>query len=147
MSQHCRALDLAYARQLSEGRTGDASATMLRGLAPRWVGSLLAPPVGALVGRLGVGERHPDFARDVLVEADAEAACDARDVLPRIAVPVLLVCGDRDVCFPEARCRETARLISDCTLRMYAGKGHMRVASGVQVAREVLDFVQREVRR
>lgn len=55
------------------------------------------------------------------MEAEAELACDARDVLPLIPVPVLLVGGDRDPYFPKEVYEETARLIPDCTLRMYEG--------------------------
>lgn len=113
---------------------------------PRPLGSTLARPLGALGGRVAYRDTHPEFASDVLVEAEAEVTCDARDVLPRISVPVLLVCGDRDVYFSKAVYEETARLIPDCTLQMYAGKGHMRVVSDGRVAEEVLDFVHRHPR-
>lgn len=138
--------DYEYARHLSEGRNGEAMATMLRGLAPSWLGSTLAGPLGALVGRLAFGETHPEFASDVLVEAEAEVACDARGALPRISVPVLLVCGDRDLYFPKSVYEETARLIPDCTLRMYAGKGHMGAVSDGRLAQDVLDFVAQHPR-
>jgi pimeloyl-ACP methyl ester carboxylesterase len=141
-----KALDYEFARHLSEGRPGEAMATMLRELAPPWLGSKLAGPLGALVGRLAFGETHPEFASDVLVEAEAEVACDARNVLPRVSVPVLLVCGDRDLYFPKAVYEETARLIPDCTLRMYAGKGHMGAVSDGRLAQDVLDFVGRHPR-
>jgi pimeloyl-ACP methyl ester carboxylesterase len=140
-----KALDLEYARYLSEGRNGEAMATMLRNLAPPWLGSL-AGPFGALVGRFAVAEIHPEFASDVLVEAEAEVACDARDTLARIAVPVLLACGDRDLYFPKAVYEETARLIPDCTLRMYAGKGHMGAVTDGHLAADILDFVARHPR-
>ena len=143
VNERGKAIDLGFARHLSEGRTGEAMATMLEGLAPRWLGSTLARPLGVLGGRFAFRDLHADFASDVLVEAEAEVACDARDVLPRITVPVLLVCGDRDVYFSKAVYEETARLIPDCTLRMYAGEGHMRVVSDRRVAGDVLDFVDR----
>jgi pimeloyl-ACP methyl ester carboxylesterase len=143
VNERGKALDAGFARHLSDGRTGEAMATMLEGLTPRWFCSTLARPLGALVGRFAFGELHPDFANDVLVEAEAEVACDARHVLPRISVPLLLVCGDRDVYFDKAVYEETARLIPDCTLRMYAGKGHMGVVSDGRVAEDVLDFARR----
>lgn len=141
-----KALDYEFARHLSEGRSGEAVAVMLGDLGPRWLGATLAGPLGALAGRFAFRHVHPDFASDVLVEAEAEVACDARDALPRITVPVLLVCGDRDVYFPKAVVEETARLIPDCTLRMYAGRGHVRVVSDKRVSRDILDFVQRHPR-
>jgi pimeloyl-ACP methyl ester carboxylesterase len=140
-----KALDFEYARYLSEGRNGEAMATMLRDLAPPWLGAL-AGPLGALVGRFAFGSTHPQFASDVLVEAEAEVACDARDTLTRIAVPVLLVCGDQDLYFPKAVYEETARLIPDCTLRMYVGKGHAGAILDPRFARDVLDFVARQPR-
>jgi hypothetical protein len=55
---------------------------------------------------------------------------------------VLLVCGDRDPYFPKEICEETARLIPDCTLRMYEGKGHEMALSGAWFTQDVLDFVR-----
>jgi pimeloyl-ACP methyl ester carboxylesterase len=143
VSEPGKAIDLGFARALSEGRTDDAMATMLEGLAPGWFGRWLARPIGAILGPLAFRRPHPSFASDVLVEAKAEVACDARDVLPRIPRPVLLVGGDEDVYFPEQIMAETARLIPDCTLKLYAGRGHMRVASDAGVAQDVLGFVHR----
>lgn len=100
-----KALDSGFARHLSEGRNGEAMATMLRDLGPRWLGSTLAGLLGALAGRFAFGDTHPEFASDVLVEAEAEVSCDARDALPRISVPVLLVCGDRVSTFPRTSLR------------------------------------------
>jgi len=68
--------------------------------------------------------------------------CDARDVLPAIPVPVLLVCGDEDLYFPKEVYEETARLIPDCTLRMYEGAGHVGAIRDKRFPRDVLDFVR-----
>ena len=143
VSERGKAIDLGFARALSEGRPGDAMATMLQELTPGWFGRRSARPIGAILGPLASRRPHPAFASDVLVEAEAEVACDAREVLPRIDLPVLLVCGDEDVYFPAAIIAETARLIPDCTLELYPGRGHMRAASDGRVARNVLDFVGR----
>jgi hypothetical protein len=69
--------------------------------------------------------------------------CDAR---PDISVPVLLVCGDQDLYFPKEVYEETARLIPDCTLRMYEGIGHVRAAFDKRLAQDVLDFVRQRPR-
>lgn len=68
---------------------------------------------------------------------------DSRPVLPRIKMPVLLLCGDRDRFFPTDVVEETVRLIPDCTLVWYAGQGHMKVATSRRVAHDVLAFVNR----
>ena len=138
-----KALDSEFARHMSEGRNDEAMAVMLGDLGPPWLASTLSRRLGALAGRFAFGDTHPQFASDVLVEAEAEVACDARDVLPRISVPALLVCGDRDIYFPKDVYEETARLIPDCTLRMYAGQGHMRVVAHKRVAADVLAVDQR----
>jgi pimeloyl-ACP methyl ester carboxylesterase len=78
----------------------------------------------------------------VEAEAEAEVVCDARDVLPAIPVPVLLVCGDEDLYFPKEVYEETARLIPDCTLRMYEGAGHVGAIRDRRFPQDVLEFVR-----
>jgi pimeloyl-ACP methyl ester carboxylesterase len=142
VSEQGKTLDHDFARLLSEGRTSEAGAVLLRGLGPDIRVPGVARVFGAMMGRLMFGETHPYFASDVMVEAEAEVGCDAREVLPGISVPVLLVCGDQDLYFPKEVYEETARLIPDCTLRMYEGIGHIRAASARRLAQEVLDFVR-----
>jgi hypothetical protein len=57
-------------------------------------------------------------------------------------VPVLLVCGDEDLHFPKEVYEETARLIPDCTLRMYEGIGHVGAVRDKRFPQDVLDFVR-----
>lgn len=77
-----------------------------------------------------------------LVEARAEAEFDSRAVLPTIPVPVLLLAGDRDYCFPRDDVVETAALIPHCTLVWYRGRGHMRTATDARVAQDILQFAR-----
>jgi pimeloyl-ACP methyl ester carboxylesterase len=140
-NERAKALLLPMARLLSEGRTGEAMAVMIEDAYPRVPGSV-ARVLGAVMGRSMYGQTHPHFANDVIVEAEAELACDARDVLPAIPMPVLLVCGDSDPYFPKEVCEETARLIPDCTLRLQKGKGHEMALSGAWFTQDVLDFVR-----
>ena len=141
VSEGGKTLDYDFARLLSEGRNGEAGALMVRSMAPGLRVPGLARVAGAVMGRIMAGEAHPSFASDVMVEAEAEVAYDARDVLPAIAVPVLLVCGDEDIYFPKEVYEETARLIPDCTLRMYEGAGHVGAIRDKRFAQDVLDFV------
>jgi hypothetical protein len=76
-----------------------------------------------------------------MVEAEAVVAFDARDVLPGIRVPVLLIGCDRDFEFPKEVYEETARLIPDCTLRIYENKTAFQAGSDKRLPRDVLDFV------
>jgi len=135
-------VDHDVARLMSEGRHGEAGALMVRSMMPGLRVPGAARVLGAVMGRMMAGEGHPSFASDVMVEAKAEVACDARGVLPAIRVPVLLVCGDEDLYFPKATCEETARLIPDCTLRMYEGAGHVGVTRDRRLPGDVLEFVR-----
>ncbi|MBC7292375.1 MAG: alpha/beta hydrolase [Actinotalea sp.] len=101
---------------------------------------LLAPVMSRLMApeMLGSGG-SPESA---LVEARAEAEADARSVLPEITVPVLLIAGDHDYCFPRELVVETAALIPHCTLVWYRGLGHMRTATDPRVALDILQFAR-----
>jgi len=146
VDERSKTLDLDFARLLSEGRKGEAGALQFRVLGPDIRVPGVARVAGAVMGRLFFGETHPYFASDVMVEAEAEVTCDAREILSDISVPVLLVCGDQDLYFPKEVYEETARLIPDCTLRMYEGIGHIRAASDKRLAQDVLDFVRQRPR-
>lgn len=135
-------IDCGFAKNLGQGRMTEAGTVMVKGLLPglrfRW----LFRAFGYFAGRLGSG-RHQYFRSDVLTEADAEAAFNSRKILPTIEVPVLLIAGDRDTYFPMALLEETARLIPDCALKIYEGKGHVGALSDKRLPRDVLEFVGR----
>ena len=110
---------------------------VLPGERSRWLRRLAGPWLGR---SLLSGKSYPPS--DVAVELEAEMAFDARAVLSGIRVPVLIVCGDRDLFFPVEVVEETARLIPDCTVVWHEGKGHVKVASSSRVPRDVLEFVR-----
>jgi pimeloyl-ACP methyl ester carboxylesterase len=140
-NERAKAMLLPSARLLSEGRIGEAMALMLEDMYPGWP-RVVVRILGTVMGRSMYGRPHPYFANDVMVEAEAELACDARDVLPLIRVPVLLVGGDRDPYFPREVYEETARLIPNCTFRLYEGKGHEGPIFDDRFARDVREFVR-----
>jgi pimeloyl-ACP methyl ester carboxylesterase len=77
-----KAADLAFAPALADGRRGDAAVAMLGVVAPhipQTVARLLTPVLMLLV----VGDMHPSFMSDLLIEAEACARYDARDILSR----------------------------------------------------------------
>ena len=131
--------DSRWGAALARGDTAGAGAVtaemLLPGKSMRWVRRLIGPVFGRL---MFAGFDCPPG--DILVEAQAEEAFDARAVLPRIQAPVLLLCGDRDRGFPRDVVEETARLIPGCTLIWHKG-GHLRVGSSRRVAADVLAFV------
>ena len=142
VSERGKRIDYAFAERLSQGRTVEAATGMLEDYFPDLRMPGLARLFGEVMGRFGFRDTHPEFASDVMVEADAEVAFDARPVLPEIRVPVLLVGGGADFIFPEEILEETARLIPDCTLRVYEGKGHAQAISDERFCPDVLEFVE-----
>jgi pimeloyl-ACP methyl ester carboxylesterase len=106
------------------------------------VAHLFGEVMGRVLGRFGFGGSHPSFTSDVMIEAEAEVAFDGRAILPEIAVPVLLIGGSEDILLPRAIVEETARLIPDCTLRMYEGKGHGDTMFDPRFCADVLDFLE-----
>jgi len=135
-------VDSRLAAALARGDTSGAGVAFaeyaLPGPRSRWIRRL----VGPLIGRSTMSGRSCPAA-DLLVETEAEIAFDSREVLPDVAAPVVLLCGDADRFFPADLVEETARLIPDCTLVRYEGQGHLKVASSRRVVRDVLAFVDR----
>jgi pimeloyl-ACP methyl ester carboxylesterase len=136
-------VDRRWARLRAEARQTEAAAVMLEFMMPGTRAALLrrlsAPVIGALFGTLDVP------AGDLVVEAEAECAFDARDVrehLRRVQVPVLLVYGEADEYIPRSAFDETAAHISDCTVVSYPGLGHRAVMTS-RVPQDVLAWAAR----
>jgi pimeloyl-ACP methyl ester carboxylesterase len=142
LSDEGKALELDFARLMSEGRTSDAGALLVQVMAPDLPVPGLDRIVGAALIRVFFGKTHPYFADDVVTEAEAVAAFDAREVLPEIHVPLLLVGCDRDFEFPKEVYEETARLIPDCTFKLYEGMTAFQAGSDKRFPLDVLDFVR-----
>lgn len=141
MPKEARAATLESARLLSAGRRTEAAAAMVAFLfpdiRPPWVSSILA----SVIARVSFPAVYDPS--DVVVSAEAIDAFDGREVLPSVAVPVLLVGGDRDRFFPAEVYEQTAALVRDCTFKLYSGKDHLRTISDKRLSRDVLDFVRR----
>jgi pimeloyl-ACP methyl ester carboxylesterase len=137
-------IDYGFAEKLSQGKTVEAAEGMFEELYPDWRVPGVARLFGEVMGRFGFGGSHPSFASDVMVEAEAEMAFDGRAILPEIAVPLLLIGGSEDIMFEKATVEETARLIPDCTLRMFEGKGHGDAMFDPRFCADILDFVEKD---
>jgi len=146
VSERGRTADYDFARRLSDGNTVEAFTALFKFMYPNLRLPGVARVFGALMGRLAYRDTHPYFETDVMVEAEAEVAFNAREILPDISGPVLLVGGGQDLFFPREVIEETARLIPDCTLRIYEGKGHLQAASDKRLPRDLLAFVSQRSR-
>ena len=135
-----RDLDRRWAQARAEGRFADAGAISLEYVLHGDEMAGLRRRIGPLFGRMFANSRIPPG--DLLVEGEAEAAFDARSVLGRITVPVLLLCGDQDQFFSPEIVRETAAAIPDCTVVWYKGMGHVRAATSGWIPRDVLAWIQ-----
>ena len=134
--------DLTYARLLSDGRTGEAIASMFGDVYPSWPrGSVRM--IGALMAPLVFRGAHASFRSDTLVEAEAEMAFNAREILHDIPIPVLLIGAAEDQFFAREVVEETARLIPDCTFKLYEGKDHLAGVSDERLPQDVFDFFAR----
>lgn len=68
---------------------------------------------------------------------------DARPVLHQITAPVLVIAGDQDIFFTRDNVEETTRLIPDCTVVWYEGRGHGGTGSDKRVPRDLTTFLSR----
>lgn len=135
-------LDIRWTTARAEGRQDDAGAALLEYLIPGPDRATLRRRLGPLMGRMLAHSAVP--VGDLLVEAQAQAACDTRDVLGRIEAPVLLVCGDKDEAFARDVVAETAALIPRSTLVWYPGMGHVAAAFSGRIPKDILDWARQE---
>ena len=136
-----RDVDYRWAQARARGDKAEAGRVMAEYFYPEPSQARLRAVLGSALAPLFSGEQVP--AGDLLVEAEAEMVFDARDALPRISVPVLVVSGEDDLFFTKEIVDETVALIPDCTLIRYPGKGHMKSIMGGQLVEDVLEYVQR----
>lgn len=133
-----RDVDYRWAQaQAAQNRT-EAGRTMAEYFFPEPAQQPQRNVLGAVLSRTYRTDQVPD--RDLLVEAEAEVVFDARDVLARIAVPVLLISAEQDMFFTPEIIAETAAAIPDCRTVEYPGIGHVRAAMSARIAQDVVDF-------
>jgi pimeloyl-ACP methyl ester carboxylesterase len=112
-------------------------------LARTWLPTLLtanAPPGLADELFAIVADVHPDGARTM---AHAMAEADLRDVLPRIAVPTLLLYGELDARSPLRVAHELHAAIPGSELVVVEGAGHMlNMEAPEAVNRALLRFLR-----
>jgi pimeloyl-ACP methyl ester carboxylesterase len=106
---------------------------------PRGIRRSLMAAALWLVGKRLLGPVDDTFRRDVVIEAQAELAHDARDSLKRIKVPVLLVGGGDDFAFPVEYMQEMAALLPSATLKIYKG-GHTTAFFDKRFVQDVREF-------
>ncbi len=134
-------LDIKFAELLSKGKDRSAYKLMAQVLYPKGIKQTFAKAFIWLASGIMKGNRTRTYAKDVLIEAQAEANHDAEKQLPRISVPVLILGGGHDYYFPEHFFKEMASLIPCATIKIFPKHGH-NLFEDPAFARDVLDFVK-----
>lgn len=138
-SEGAQTANVESARLLVAGRKRDAAAVLISYNLPD-MPSPLVKVVAAGMARVYFS--GPINAGDVLAHAEALDSFEGREILPKIEVPVLLVGGDKDGWFPRESLEETARLIPDCTFKLYRGKNHIQTIFNSEFPKDVLQFAR-----
>jgi pimeloyl-ACP methyl ester carboxylesterase len=146
-----KALTRRDAAAVASGDRTERGLTMAEAILPGKGFAWLRRPLVPLTARMwdwmyGPGE-HEYFEHDFAIEANAALRFNARDALPRISVPVLLISGDRDRYFPEDLVQETAQLIPECTVVWYRGKGHDDTCRSPQLGPAILNYLSQHPKR
>ena len=117
-------------------------------LSPRALARFVRRRARAVAGRVRRGgppasPLPPVPAHGLRRQREALAAFDARDRLPRISAPVLVIAGARDREIPLAAAEELARGIPGARLVVLRGAGHlMHYERADEVNRLLLDFLR-----
>jgi len=115
-------LDTRYAELMSQGKTREASTTMVSAMYPSGIKKHLLKFFLWLFAPLMMSK--PTNPSDMLVEAKAACEHDSRNRLAEINVPTLVIAGDSDFYIPEQSYRETAAGIPNARLILYEGVDH-----------------------
>lgn len=136
-----RDVDYRLATSVADGDQRRSAEIMAEYVFPeideRWQRRMAARVISPLTGMAEV----PDG--DLIVEAEAERDFDAREILARIEVPVLLITAEDDLFFTAEIVQDTVARLKDCTVVSYPDKGHLRAATSMQLVTDVLAYLQR----
>lgn len=129
-----------FGEAMGHSRFTEAGEAFLEDVVPGDRGRPVRRLFGPLVGRMLATPNNPP---DVLIETQALMDVDARPVLPEITAPVLVIYGDQDTSFTPDAVEETVRLIPDCTLIRYAGRGHGGTVWDARTPGDIATFINR----
>ncbi len=136
-----RDVDYRLATSVADGDQRRSAEIMAEYVFPeideRWQRRMAARVISPLTGMTEV----PDG--DLIVEAEAERDFDAREILARIEVPVLLITAEDDLFFTAEIVQDTVARLKECTVVSYPDKGHLRAATSMQLVADVLAYLQR----
>ena len=130
-----------FGEAMGHSRFAEAGEAFLEDVVPGDRGRPVRRLFGPLVGRMLAKPNNPP---DVLIETQAFVDIDARPVLPQITAPVLVIYGDQDTSFTPDAVEETVRLIPDCTLIQYPGRGHGGTVFDARTPGDIATFVNRD---
>lgn len=117
---------------------------------------MLHDDLGYLATRVGLGRRphasHVELVRRMVLECPVETRrratealmdYDVRTLLCDVAVPVLVVCGTRDLLAPAAASRRIVDALAQGELRLVPGAGHMPMLEAAdEVTAAIAEFAR-----
>jgi pimeloyl-ACP methyl ester carboxylesterase len=141
ISEAAQRIDARYAELIHQRRDREAMALRAEAVLPEGLSRSLMAAMLWMFGKVLLGPVDDTFRQDVVVEAQAELAHDARASLARITIPVLLVGSDEDFAFPLSYMQEMAGLLKKATLKIYPG-GHTAAFLDKRFVDDVREFTQ-----
>jgi pimeloyl-ACP methyl ester carboxylesterase len=121
LGEEGRSIVSLWRRLAAEGRWGPLAADTARHTYVGWRAPAYAAALRVL-GATALG--RPGTPADVVVSCEACLDHDAGDRLAALAVPTMVVGGDRDDLFPVDLLRETADTLPEGRLELIPGVGH-----------------------
>jgi pimeloyl-ACP methyl ester carboxylesterase len=141
ISPEGKALDLKFAELMSKGKKRDAYKLIVKAIYPAGLQQKIFGGIFWLLGNVIAGETSGSFAKDVMVEAQAEMKYDASKILPMIHCPMLIIDGDRDFYFPLSYLKEMASQLPQARLIILENRGH-DTFEDKRFSEEILAFVK-----
>lgn len=134
------ALDLRFAKYLSEGKNAKAYASISDVFATKGLKKYFYKIMLFTSGLLMKKPKNKTFSDDVLIEVKAEESHNTKDRLSNITVPILILCGDKDFFNTIEDVEEMAQLIPKAILKIYPNEGH-EIFSSKRFSDDILDFI------
>lgn len=133
-----RSMQRAVATQVRRGARRRAVATLAAGLVPPWRGRSAAAAAAFVVPPRLVGDAQG--LDDMATTIEAEDGFDLARCAP-VRASTLLLAGREDRVYTPTLFEETAKLILDCRLRLFDGRGHITVVRDPAFRREATAFL------
>ncbi len=123
---------------------GKSMATLMELIQPKGIKRAIMKSLAFLFGSLVI--KNVEYPNDFQVEVAADRQMNFKSRLHEIKAPVLILCGEKDICYNACDMRETAEGIPNARLILYEKYGHnLAVAHYNKISKEILMFLQKTI--